>query len=57
MAHGASTMAINKAVRTIIMAKPLDTLTRHPNTENVDHLEEEMAKICASVRTTAWGGC
>ena len=45
MAHGASTVATNKAVRTIIMAKPLDTLTRHPNMENVEHLEEQMAKF------------
>ena len=45
MAHGAYAMAINEAVRAIIMAKPLDTLTRHPNTENVDQLEEKMANF------------
>ena len=56
MAHGASSADINEAVRAIMMKKPLNTLNGHPNTENVDHLEEQMAKHCASVRTTAWGG-
>ena len=56
MTHRASATAINEAVHAIMMAKPLDTLTGHPNTENVDRLEEKMAKKCASVRTTAWGG-
>ena len=45
MAHGASSGAINEAVRATMMAKPLDTLTRHPNMENVDHLEEQVAKF------------
>ena len=60
MAHGASAASINEAVRAIMMAKPPDTLTGHPNTENVDHLEKQMENFCASVRTTAWGvlhGC
>ena len=60
MSHRASAAAINKAVRAIMMEKPLDTLTGHPNTENVDHLEKQMKFFCASVRTTAWGvlhGC
>ena len=56
MSHGASAAAINEDVRAIMIAKPLDTLTGHPNTENVDHLEEKMAKNCAYVRTTVWGG-
>ena len=60
MAHGYSAVATNEAVRAIMMADPLKTLTGHPNTENVDHIEEQMEQICASVRTTAWGvrhGC
>ena len=28
----------------------------YPKTENVDRLEEQLAKSCAAVRTTAWRG-
>ena len=45
MAHGSSAAAINESIHAIIMAKPIDTLTGHLFTENVDHLEEKMEKI------------
>ena len=45
MAYGASAAAINEAMRAIIIAKTLDTLTGHSRTENVEHLEEQMAKF------------
>ena len=60
MAHGACAAAISEAMRAIIMAKPLDTLTGRPNMVNDDQLEEQMENFCASVYTTAWGsrhGC
>ena len=60
MSHGACAAAISEAMRAIIMAKPLDTLTGRPNMVNDDQLEEQMEKFCASVYTTAWGsrhGC
>ena len=44
MAHGASAEATNECVRAIMMAKSLKTLPGHPNTENVDHLEEQIGK-------------
>ena len=55
MAHGDSATAINEAVRTIMMAKPLNTLNGYPNMESVYQLDEQVAKFCASVRTTSWG--
>ena len=57
MANGASAEATNESVRAIMMEISLKNLIGHPNTENVDHLEEQMEKNCFSVRTTAWGGC
>ena len=56
MFHRASSAAINEAVRAIMREKPLNTLNGYPNTENVDHFQEQMAKHCASVSTTRWGG-
>jgi hypothetical protein len=56
MAHGSSASAIAEAVRAIMMAKIVDHLHGHPNTEKVDHLEDQLAKACAAVRTTAWKG-
>ena len=56
MAHGSSAAAIAETVRAIMRARNVDHLHGHPNTENVNHLEEQLAKSCAAVRTTAWRG-
>ena len=56
MSHGSSAAAISKAVRAIMMAKIVNPLHVHPNTKNVDHLEDQLAKACATVHTTAWKG-
>ena len=56
MARGATAAAIAEAVRSVIMAKTMDHLHGHPETENVDHLESKIVKDCAAIRATAWGG-
>ena len=56
MAHGSATAAIANAVHAVIMGKTVDHLHIHPNTENVDHLESKIAKACAAICTTVWGG-
>ena len=57
MAHVSSVAAIAEAVRAVIMEKTEDHLHGHPKTENVDQLESKIANACASICTTAWGGC
>ena len=54
MAHGSSTAAIVKAVRSIMMEIYIDHLHCHPNTKNVNHIEEKLAKACGAVHTTSW---
>ena len=56
MSHGSSAAAISKAVRAIMMAKIVNPLHVHPNTKNVDHLEDQLAKACSAVHTTSWKG-
>ena len=56
MSHGPSDAAIAEAVRAVIVTKIVDHLRGQPNTENVDRLESQIAKSCATIRTTAWGG-
>ena len=45
MDHGSSAAAIAEAVCAIMMAKIVDHLQGHPNTKNVNHLEEQLGKI------------
>ena len=54
MAHGVSTLATNKTVHAIMMAKPLDTPTGHPNLENVDHLEEQIEFFSPPFAPQCW---
>ena len=52
MAYRSSAAAIAEGVRAIVMAKNVDHLHSHLNTEHVDHLKEQLAKFCAAVHTT-----
>ena len=54
MSHGSSTAAIAEAVRSIMMAENMEHLHGHPNTKNINHIEEQLAKACGAVRTTSW---
>ena len=56
MPHGSSAAAIAESVGNIMMVKNVDHLHGHPNTKDVDHLEEKLAKACAAVHTTACRG-
>ena len=56
MDHGSSAAAIAEAVCAIMMAKIVDHLQGHPNTKNVNHLEEQLVKSCVAVYTTTWRG-
>ena len=48
--------AVREAVRTKIMAMPLDRVIGQPNPTSFKHLKEQLAKIASAIKTTNWGG-
>eukprot|EP00804_Cyclotella_cryptica_P030012 CCRYP_013457-RA/>CCRYP_013457-RA protein AED:0.47 eAED:0.47 QI:0/0/0/1/0/0/3/0/169 len=47
---------VYKAVRAIVTPLPLDKIVGQPTTSTVNHLQQQIAKIAATVKTTRWGG-
>jgi hypothetical protein len=45
-----------ETVRATMMALPLDVVVGQPTTQTMNLMTEQLAKMCASVRTTAFGG-
>ncbi len=52
----ASEAAVYEAVRAIVAPLPLDKVVGQPTTSTVNHLQQQIAKIAAAVKTTSWGG-
>ena len=46
--------AIRDAVKMVMEGKPLDHMIGPPSTVKVDPMKEQMVKMMAGVRTTAW---
>ena len=45
-----------ETVRATMMALPLDIIVGQPTTQTMNLMTEQLAKMCAAVRTTAFGG-
>ena len=51
----ANKAAIREAVREQIATMPLNIIVDQPTNTTVNHLEQQCAKLAASVKTTKWG--
>ena len=57
MANPTATEAgIREGIRVQTMQMPIDKIIGQPTTTTVNHLNQQIAKIAAAVKTTEWGG-
>ena len=49
-------LSIRETVLTIMASKPLDVIAGQPITQTTHLMTEQLAKMTAAVRTTAWRG-
>ena len=52
----ASNLSTRETVHAIMAAKPLDVIVGQPTTQTMNLMTEQMAKMTAAIRTTAYGG-
>ena len=43
-------------IHSIMTAKALAVIFRKPSTDTMNHMAEQMTKMVAAVKTSAWGG-
>ena len=53
--YSAPSARIQETMRAIMAEKPLDKIVRKPTTKTMNIMTEEMAKMVATIKTTAWG--
>eukprot|EP00804_Cyclotella_cryptica_P027936 CCRYP_003833-RA/>CCRYP_003833-RA protein AED:0.57 eAED:0.47 QI:0/-1/0/1/-1/1/1/0/133 len=52
----ANNATVYEAIRAIVTPLPLDKIIGQPTTSTVNHLQQQIAKIVAAVKTRSWGG-
>jgi preprotein translocase subunit YajC len=48
--------SVHQTVALIMLAKLFDVIVSQPTTKSMDRMTEQMARMVAPVKTTAWGG-
>ena len=52
----ANEAAVYKAVWALVTPLPLNKVVGQPTASTVNHLQQQIAKIMAAIKTTSWGG-